>query len=104
MKRFLLLLLTLALLLPLVSGVEPSPIEKAQKRGVDIGEQFLEGEITAKEAKEMLESIKVPETEGYGKDYLEGDIAYLHLLISKQDATYEDIQEKIEYIKNRKYE
>ncbi len=104
MKKLLLILLSLSLLLPLVSCVEPSPIEKVQQRVVSIGEQFLDCELTAEEAKEMLDSIKVPETEGYGKVYLKADIASLCLAILKPDSTYEDIQERIDHIKNRVYE
>lgn len=82
---------------------EPAPIEKAQQRVVEIGEQFLNYEITAAEAKEMLDSILVPETEGNGQTYLKGDINYLIFIICKYDTTYEDVQEKVQSIKEFNY-
>lgn len=82
---------------------EDSPIEKAQKRAVEIGEQYLNYEITAAEAKEMLDSIVVPETEGNGQIYLSADIGALGFSIIRSDASYEDILLYIERLKTRDY-
>lgn len=111
MKKIISVILCLALLLPCLLGcAEKQPIEKAQERAVEIGEQYLDYEITAKEAMEKLDSISVPEAEGYeyGKTFLEGDISALYLLISRQDSTmakvtWEEIKEKVDWIKNRDY-
>jgi cell division protein FtsL len=104
MKKLIVFLLSVFLLLSFSSCAEPSDIEKVQQKVVSIGEQFLDCELTAEEAKAMLKGIKVPETEGHGKLYLEVDIGALSLLISKKTSTYEDIQRKIESIKNSVYE
>lgn len=104
MKRITALFLVLCLSFLLCSCGEPSPIEKAQQRAVEIGEQYLNYELTAEEAEDQLDSIKVPETEGNGQSYLEGDIGYLGFLIIKNDSTYEEIQKKVESIKNSTYQ
>jgi hypothetical protein len=105
MKKVIVFLLSVLLLLSFTScGKSLSDIEKVQQKVVSIGEQFLDCELTAEEAKAMLKGIKVPETEGHGKLYLEVDIGTLSLLISKKTSTYEDIQKKIESIKNSVYE
>lgn len=84
-------------------NAEDKALKKAQKRAVEIGEQFLDYELTAAEAKELLDDILVPETEGNGHRYLSGDIAYLSFIIGNQNSTYEDIKEKVEYIKDANY-
>ncbi len=101
-KRFIALLCALLIVLGLVGCGEKSPIEKAQEKAVDIGEQYLDFEITAKEAKEMLDSIKVPETEGNGQLYLQVDIDALSYNIMYGDS-YEDIAERVEWIASRDY-
>lgn len=84
-------------------NAEDKALKKAQKRAVEIGEQFLDYELTAAEAKEQLDDILVPETEGNGTVYLSADIAYLSFIIGNQNSTYEDIKEKVEYIKEANY-
>ncbi len=84
-------------------SAEDRALKKAQKRAVKIGEQFLDYELTAAEAKEQLASIVVPETEDNGTVYLSADIAYLSFIIGNRNATYEDIKEKVKYIKERDY-
>ena len=79
------------------------PIEKAQAKAVEIGEQYLNFEITGDEAREMLNSIKVPETDGDGQIFLNADIGYLAFIIAKYDSTYEEIKEKVEWIASRDY-
>lgn len=105
MRKFFAVITLAATLLSLLGGCggELEPIEKAQARAVEIGEQYLNFEITAEEAKEMLDSIKVPETEGNGQIYLDADIGYLAFLIIKHDGTYEDVKKKVESIAKDDY-
>lgn len=100
--QFLVLFLSFSALF-LTGCAEPTAIEKAQKRAVEIGEQYLAYEITAEEADEMLGSILVPETEGNGDVYLSADIDYLSFIIGKYDTTYEDVQDRVEFMKERNY-
>lgn len=100
MKKFIILLFCITLIL---SGCGASDIEKAQARAVEIGESYLDYEITAQEAAEQLDSILVPETEGNGQTYLEADITALSFAITRRDSTYEEVAEKVEYIKGRDY-
>lgn len=102
MKKTFLLLIALVLLLSACAG--PAPIEKARQKAVSIGEQFLNYELTAAEAKEQLDSIMVPETEGNGQLFLKKDIAYLSFIIGKRGSTYEEIADKVEFIRTRTYE
>ena len=101
-KRFIALMCAVLILVGLVGCGEKSPIEKAQAKAVEIGEQYLDFEITAKEAKEMLNSIKVPETDGYGQSYLEADISALSFNIAYGDS-YEDIAERVDRIASKNY-
>lgn len=110
MKKTFLLLLALLLILPVSACTEApaelSPIEKCQQKAVSIGEQFLNYEITEEEAVEQLESLRVPETEGNGQLSLSVDINYLAFIIGKDlggKATYEEIKEKVEWIRSRTY-
>lgn len=107
MKKARFLLIFTAVLALFLTGCngkkEPAPIEKAQQRVVEIGEQFLNYEITASEAKEMLDSILVPETEGNGQTFLKGDIAALKLKLVSPNTTYEAMLDDIEYIKEANY-
>lgn len=103
MKKVFLLLLVLCMLFSVAGCGELTPIEKCQQRAVRIGEQFLNYEITEDEAVEQLESLRVPETEGTGQFELEADIASLAFKI-RIESSYEDISNKIELIRNDKYE
>lgn len=107
MRKIFAVVIIAATLLSLLSGcgakAELEPIEKAQAKAVEIGRQYLDFEITAKEAKEMLNSIKVPETEGNGQIYLDADIRYLAFIIAKQDSSYDEIKKKVEWIASRDY-
>lgn len=105
MKKLHFLVLFLSFLAVFLTGCkeEPTAIEKAQQRAVEIGEQYLAYEITADEADEMLDSILVPETEGNGSLYLSTDIDYLSFIIGKHGATYKDVQEKVDFMKDRDY-
>lgn len=106
-KRFIVLLCAVLILVGLVSCGEKekelAPIERVQARAAEIGQQFLDGELTEAEAKEKLDSLKVPETEGNGQTYLEADIAYLSFIINKRGSTYEDVQEKVDWIADYDY-
>lgn len=106
-KRLIALLCALLILVGLVGcGAEEkelAPIEKVQARAAEIGQQFLDGELTEAEAKEKLDSLKVPETEGNGQFYLETDIDYLSFIIGKNDSTYEDIMNMIQVITDYDY-
>ncbi len=104
MKRYIALLCAVVILVGLVGCTkELQPIEKVQARAAEIGQQFLDGELSKKEAKEKLDSLKVPEVEGNGQLYLETDIDYLSWIIGKNDSTYEEIQEKVDWIAGRNY-
>ena len=106
MKKVIALIMSMTLLLGLFAGCgekELTPIEKAQARAVEIGRQYLNFEITGAEAREMLDSIKAPETDGNGQVYLDADIGYLAFIIAKQGSTYEEIKEEVEYIESRDY-
>lgn len=107
MKRIVVTILTMFLVLTFFGcGSEKTQIEKAQDKIVQIGEQFLDYELTVDEAREKLESIIIPETEGNGKLFLSTDRDYLSFLILKtktNSATFEEIQDKIDYIRGRDY-
>ncbi len=106
MKKVIATIIAAAALLSLAAGCssEPAPIEKAQARAVEIGERYLNFEITGTEARELLNGIKVPEVEtGNGQTYLRADIGYLAFIIAKQDSTYTEIKEKVEWIASQDY-
>lgn len=99
MKKFTIAILAILMLL-ILAGCDTSsdmaPIEKARGRAVEIGEQYLNFEITGKEAKELLEDIKVPETKtGYSSDSLRSRIKYLCFIIVRPETTYEQVEEKV---------
>lgn len=102
MRKMLSLVVALCVLMSL-AGCAATPIEKCQQKAVSIGEAFLNFEITKSEAIEQLDSLMVPETEGNGQLYLSGDIKMLAWDI-RTNATYADIAEKVESIRNEKYE
>lgn len=107
MRKIFAIIVLAATLLSLLCGcgadADLEPIEKAQAKAVEIGQQYLDFELTEKEAKEKLDSIKVPETEGEGQLYLEYDIKYLASCIDNQYSSYEDIREKVESIASYDY-
>ena len=107
MKKVFCVVISLVLvagLLTCCNTKELTPIEKAQARAVEIGEQYLNFEITGAEARELLKSIKVPAVEtGNGQTYLDADIGYLAFIIAKQDSTYEEIKKKVDWIASRDY-
>lgn len=91
-------------LLPVCVG--KTQIEKAQSKIVSIGEQFLDYELTIDEAKSQLESISVPTSDGTGGRLLSGDKDYLEYLIVKSrhnNNIFDEIKEKIQYIKKHDY-
>lgn len=104
MKKIYVVIFSFCLIAIFCSCGNQSAIKQAQQRVVEIGEKYLNYELTKDEAKELLDSIVVPETQGNGQLYLESDIAALSFAITKQNASYEDIYEKVDYIKNRTYE
>ena len=105
MRKILIIVLALATLLSLLGGCgkELEPIEKAQAKAVEIGEQYLDFEITGKEARALLNDIKVPETEGNGQIYLKGDISALAFYIGKNDSTYDEVKKRVESIAEYDY-
>ena len=105
MKKIVALCCLVAALLCLFVGCgkEQEPIEKAQARAVEIGRQYLDFELTEAEAKEKLNSIKVPGASGNGQIYLEADIGALIFSIVKNDSTYDDIKAKVDRIASRDY-
>lgn len=106
MKKICIIALSVILIFGLCS-CEKTQIEKAQDKIVEIGEQFLNYELTAAEAEEKLDSIVIPETEGNGNLYLSADKNFLSFLILKtktNSATFEEIQDRVNDIKNSDYE
>lgn len=105
MKKYIALLCAVLIMVGLVGCGEKelAPIEKVQARAAEIGQQFLDGELTEAEAKEKLDSLKVPEAEGCDSLGLQTDIDYLSFIICKNGSTYEDIQKKVDWIANRDY-
>ena len=106
MRKSISLLLSFLLLLILCGCGEKSQIEKAQDKIVSIGERFLDYELTVDEAREQLESIAIPEVEGNG-ELLSVNRDYLSFLILKtktNTATFEEIQNEIDYIRKRNYQ
>ena len=86
---------------------EKSQIEKAQDKIVEIGEQFLDYELTADEAKERLDSVIVPVGDGLGFSSLDTSKDFLSYLILKSKngmSTFEEIEEQITDIKESNYE
>lgn len=105
MKKLIAVILTLVMVFALTAcdGKELTPIEKAQQKAVEIGEQFLNFELTADEAREKLEGIRVPEPEeGHGKLYLECDIDALSFAILT-DESYEELEERVDSIRKQDY-
>jgi predicted small lipoprotein YifL len=83
---------------------ELTPIEKAQARAVEIGEQYLNFEITGEEARKLLDSIKVPAVEtGNGQTYLDADISFLAFIIANSDYSYEEIEKRVKWIASFDY-
>lgn len=104
MKKLFAVIIIATTLLGLLGGCGgKAPIEKAQAKAVEIGRQYLDYEITGKEAREQLQAIKVPETEGNGQVYLEADIAYLAFIIAKSDSTYAEIEKRVDSIEAQDY-
>lgn len=116
MKKILVVVIALATMLTMLGGCgvlesimqerepELQPIEKAQARAVEIGRRYLDFELTAKEAKEMLDSIKVPEVStGHGQLSLEVDIGYLSFIIGKQGSSYAEVEKKVNWIESYDY-
>lgn len=106
-KRLIALLCAVLILVSLVGCGEKekelAPIEKVQARAAEIGQQFLDGELTEAEAKEKLESLRVPEAEGCDSLGLQCDIDALVFNICKRGSTYEDVQRKVDWIKSANY-
>jgi hypothetical protein len=98
MKKLCAALLAAVMLFSLCACGEKTPFEKAKQRAVEIGEQYLDYEITDEEAIERLEAIRVPETEGNGQLYLSASISALAFKI-RTEASYEAIKDDIESIK-----
>lgn len=102
LSRAIAVLLVAASLLTL-SGCGKSEIEKARDVAVDICEQFMDNKITAAEAKERLNGMYIPESEDPKYSiYLKADIAYLSFVLGKGD--YDTFADRVESLKNRRYE
>jgi hypothetical protein len=98
MRKIFAVVIAAATLLSLLGGCAKEPIEKAQAKVVEIGEQYLNFEITAAEAVEKLEAIKVPEAEGRGQDALETFRDGLVRRIEDPDTPYEEIKKEVDLI------
>lgn len=71
---------------------------------MEIGEQYLNFEITGAEASKLLKAIKVPATEtGDGQIRLELDISLLASAMVMSTFTYEDVAREVEAIKKYDY-
>ena len=107
MKKVFCAVLVAVLLVSLLVGCgskELTPIEKAQARAVEIGEQYLNFEITGAEASKLLKAIKVPEVEsGDGQRRLEIDISLLASAMTMSTFTYEDVEYKVTAIAKDDY-
>ena len=98
-------LILAAIVVIFVGCGEKSQIEKAQDKVVSIGEQFLDYEITADEAIEKLDSIAIPSTgDSLGLEVDKDYLGYLILKTITNSATFEEIEEKINYINKANYE
>lgn len=107
MKKGLIILLIGLTVLTFGGCGEKSQIEKAQDKIVEIGEQFLDYELTADEARERLDSVIVPVGDGIGFSSLDTSKDFLSYLILKSEngtSTFEEIEEKIMHIKETNYE
>ena len=85
---------------------EQSQIEKAQSKIVSIGEQFLNYELTIDEAETQLESIANPSTDCSGASSLSADknfLKYLNVKSRNNKTVFDEIKEKIQYIKKHDY-
>ena len=104
MKKIIALFCLVVVVFSLLSACgEKLPIEKAQAKAVEIGEQYLDFELTAKEAHDQLKSIKVPDTPtGKGQLYLVADISALAYNIMYGDS-YERVEEKVDFMSRRDY-
>ncbi len=106
MKKILAIFLLMTTLLAVLVGCsseaeaapkELTPIEKARNRAVAIGEQYLNFEISADEARELLEGIKVPEGDSKSDALcLRISIRHLVYILGRPETTYEEIQEDVE--------
>lgn len=102
-KAFLLIVVVVFLVITFLllpwKGMGQEPIELAQDRVVEIGEQYLDFEITGAEAAARLSDIRVPQAEsGEDKERLETGIWLLTRYIEDPEHTYEEIKEQVEYI------
>ena len=107
MKKVIALIVAATIVLGLFAGCgekELTPIEKAQARAVEIGEQYLNFEITGEEASKLLKAIKVPATEsGDGQRRLELEISLLASSMVMSTFTYEDIERQVKAIAKYDY-
>ena len=107
MKKIIVAIISMAIVLGLFAGCgekELSPIEKAQARAVEIGEQYLNFEITGEEASRLLKAIKVPAAEsGDGQRRLELDISLLASSMVMSAFDYEDIERQVKSIAKYDY-
>ena len=86
-----------------LSACGKSELEKARDAAVDICEQFMDNEITAAEAKERLDGMYIPEGDDSNQALiLRASISYLSLVLGKGD--YDTFADRVESLKNRKYE
>lgn len=114
MKKAIVFLILAATLLGLLVGCgsketaaarERTPIEKARDRAVEIGQQYLDFEITASEAKQLLGDITVPEVEsGDGSLFLRSAINHLVFILGRQGTTYEDVESEVEHLVSMDFE
>lgn len=107
MKNGFIILLIGVMAFTFVGCKEKTQIEKAQDKIVEIGEQFLDYELTADEARERIDSVIVPNGDGLGFSSLDVDKDFLSFLILESKSgmsTFEEIEEKITDIKVSDYE
>lgn len=104
MKRLLAVALAVITLLSLLVGCgeKNTPFHKAQRKAVEIGEKFLDYEITAREAYDLLDDMVLPE-EGTSALMLSVYITSLKIELMDLDCSYEDVEEKVKDIKEIEY-
>lgn len=101
-KIFVIVLVIIIAMSSVACGQEQqTAIDKCQARVIEIGEQFLNYEISTSEAKAALDDIIVPYTEGNGDLYLDCNISYLSFCLTLKD--YSEFEEELNYIKSADY-
>ncbi len=102
LSRAIACVLVVASLLALASCGK-SELEKARDAAVDICEQFMDNKISADEAKERLDGMYIPEGDNPDQALqLRATVNFLSFVLGKGD--YDTFADRVDSLKNRKYE